>query len=72
MAKSTADYQALAQAKGVEWLSQAVPEHPRGRTVWRCTAGHVYKATFEAMEMGADCPLCVKKNNKEIVEHGYD
>lgn len=52
-------YHAIARARGFEWLDQAVPARVNVRTDWRCSQGHLWSTTYQAIKEGTSCPACI-------------
>jgi hypothetical protein len=61
---SSADYKALAEKNGFQWLGSVVP-NSKTPTEWACGNGHTWKATYGNISQGKGCPDCAKKSRAE-------
>ena len=52
-----AAYEALAEARGFEWLGPEVP-NAHTSTTWRCPHGHEWPARYSNIQQGTGCPTC--------------
>jgi hypothetical protein len=55
--KTPADYHAMAQQRGYEWLGPAVPT-AQTKTWWRCPFGHEWLTPYASLRSGYNCPHC--------------
>lgn len=55
--KSAADYALLAKNRGFEWLGPLVV-NSKSDTSWRCSEEHVWRATYNNVSKGSNCPTC--------------
>lgn len=55
--KTSADYHAVAEKNGFEWLGYEVPT-TSAKTVWRCKQSHVWEAPYSTIQQGHGCPHC--------------
>ncbi len=55
--KRPADYRRLARQRGLSWLGPEVA-NSRQATLWRCTRGHTWRATYTSLAGGTGCPEC--------------
>lgn len=56
--KTPSDYHALAQQRGFEWLGSEVPPTTETKTIWQCSHGHSWSATYTHIRLGTGCPYC--------------
>lgn len=59
------DYHKLAQERGFEWVGETHPPNSKTKTCWKCSQGHVWKATYGKIYMGRGCPHCFRKSIKD-------
>lgn len=55
--KTPEDYQAVARARGFEWLGPEVSK-VNMKTTWRCSRGHLWQTTYTRVRRGHGCPTC--------------
>lgn len=55
--KTPADYCALADQRGFQWLGPEVP-NVLAKTVWECESGHQWEAPYNGIQQGYGCPFC--------------
>jgi hypothetical protein len=58
--KTPAHYHQLAIECGLRWLGPEVP-NVRTETRWRCSRGHRWATTYNAIQQGRGCPVCRKR-----------
>ena len=56
--KTPADYYALAEERGFQWLGPEVPT-TRAKTFWKCENGHEWEAVYHNIQRGSGCPACL-------------
>ncbi len=58
--KTSADFHALADKRGLLWLG---PEAPNvgTKTWWQCREGHQWEARYNDIQQGTGCPVCQKR-----------
>lgn len=56
------DYHALASGRGFLWVGD-LPKNNKGATEWKCNSGHVWRATYNNIAKGSNCPECVDMVN---------
>ena len=66
--KTAADYHALAEKQGFQWLG---PEVPRVivKTTWQCDQGHRWDASYNNIQKGSGCPFCAGKAPKTPADY---
>lgn len=52
------DYQTIGISRGFTWLGNNLPKNTKEKTLFRCTAGHVWEAVFSDIKQGHGCPYC--------------
>lgn len=57
--KTEDDYTLLATNRGFEWVG-TFPKTTTHKTIWRCSAGHLWDATYHHIRVGKGCPTCYK------------
>lgn len=54
------DYHLLAAQRGFRWLGPEVPT-TKTLTTWECQKGHQWRAIYNNIQQGRDCPYCARK-----------
>jgi L-alanine-DL-glutamate epimerase-like enolase superfamily enzyme len=57
VAKTPADYHALAEERGFLWLGPEVAD-TKTKTSWECEKSHRWEAPFNSIQQGRSCPFC--------------
>lgn len=68
VAKTEADYRALAAEHGIEWLGPMVTTQQS--TYWRCPAGHIWKTKYGHIAAGTGCAKC-QRDLRRRQSHDY-
>lgn len=58
--KKPEDYHLLASQRGFRWLGPEVPS-TKTLTNWECPSKHQWKAIYNNIQQGRDCPKCARK-----------
>ncbi len=58
--KQPDDYHLLAANRGFRWLGPEVPT-TKTLTTWECPKGHQWRAIYNNLQQGRDCPFCARK-----------
>jgi hypothetical protein len=58
--KRPEDYHLLAESRGFRWLGPEVPT-TKTLTTWECPRGHQWRAIYNNIQQGRDCPQCVRR-----------
>ncbi len=66
--RTPADYRALASARGFRWLGPEVP-NVSTKTIWQCSQGHRWGATFRSLREGHGCPVCAHRVQKTPADY---
>jgi len=61
--KTSDDYRALADSRGFVCVKPEV-SNTKTRTVWRCSRGHEWLATYNNLQLGTGCPKCANHISK--------
>jgi superfamily II DNA or RNA helicase len=64
--KQPDDYHILAAKRGFRWLGPEVPT-TKTLTNWECPRGHQWRAIYNNIQQGRDCPFCARK--KTVVDY---
>lgn len=56
--KDSADYHALAKARGLRWIGSELPSTIRTKTIWVCEKGHQWEMAYHHIRKGKGCRLC--------------
>ena len=67
--KIEVDYQAIADQRGFQWISDSLPRNVMQKTSWRCKKGHQWCATFDNVSRGSGCPFCSDKAIKTEADY---
>lgn len=57
------DYHTLAESRGFRWLGPEV-RTTKTLTTWECPKGHQWKAIYNNIQQGRDCPFCARKKTE--------
>ena len=52
------DYHTLAKGRGFKWLGNDLPQTTNIKTVWKCSRGHQWQATYNKIQQRRGCPHC--------------
>ncbi|WP_102505662.1 zinc-ribbon domain-containing protein [Salinivibrio kushneri] len=55
--KTQEDYRAIADKYGLKWLEGPITNRMT-KTRWKCSAGHIWEASFASIQRGIGCPHC--------------
>lgn len=58
--KQPEDYHLLATNRGFRWLGPEV-RTTKTLTTWECPKGHQWRAIYNNIQQGRDCPFCARK-----------
>ena len=58
--KQPEDYLLLAANRGFRWLGPEV-RTTKTLTTWECPKGHQWRAIYNNIQQGRDCPFCARK-----------
>ena len=58
--KQPEDYHSLAESRGLRWLGPEVPT-TKNLTTWECPKGHQWRAIYNNIQQGRNCPYCNRK-----------
>jgi hypothetical protein len=61
--KTAADYHALAAGRGFRWLGPVV-RNTMSQTAWQCPAGHVWYSSYNTLDKGSNCIVCVRRTRR--------
>ena len=67
--KTAEDYYALADERGIHWISETVPLNTTTRTQWQCKEGHEWLAQYNNIRLGTGCPDCAR--NRRLDDKDY-
>lgn len=65
--KTENDYRLLAKKSGFKWIGPMVA-NIKTKTWWRCKKGHQWKATYNQVQQGGSCHVCIESNGEREVE----
>lgn len=68
--KTEADYHALAERRGLEWLG-SLPKNVNIKSEWRCDKNHTWLATYSGIRLRGMCPTCAGFDNQPKTEEEY-
>ena len=57
------EYSELANKSGLTWLGKSLPMNVKEKTLWECSDGHQWVATYMTIYKGSRCPLCQDRVN---------
>jgi hypothetical protein len=66
--KTPADYHALAEERGFQWLGPEVST-TMIKTRWQCEQGHRWETTYNHIQRGRGCPFCAGKAPKTPADY---
>jgi len=67
--KTVADYNALAQEHGFEWIGDELPQNIQTPTPWKCKNNHAWPARYESIQQGKGCPHCSDHVPKTVADY---
>jgi len=66
--KNEKDYKTLADNVGITHIG-CVPKNTKTNTEWMCGNGHVWNATFDAIQRATRCPHCAGNARKTVNDY---